>query len=143
MQFPLLLKFSAAIFLKFSSFPIKTICDTLEKLPNHFSGLFGVCNYGVDINGYVMDKEKGLCLWLQRRSPTKQTWPGKWDNMVCKIFLILEMVILLELFAVIKCKHSLCSSVVYIFFIFPLSCSSECLTVSRVEKSKSKEGFGN
>ncbi|PSN54722.1 hypothetical protein C0J52_04864 [Blattella germanica] len=45
-------------------------------------GLFGIRNYGVDINGYVMDPEKGLCIWLQRRSATKQTWPGKWDNMV-------------------------------------------------------------
>lgn len=49
---------------------------------NDFLGLFGICNYGVDINGYVMDPEKGLCIWLQRRSPTKQTWPGRWDNMV-------------------------------------------------------------
>lgn len=37
----------------------------------------------MDINGYVMDPEKGLCIWLQQRSATKQTWPGKWDNMVC------------------------------------------------------------
>ncbi|CAG2060971.1 unnamed protein product, partial [Timema podura] len=49
-------------------------------------GLFGIRNYGVDINGYVMDPEKGLCIWLQRRSPTKETWPGKWDNMPLKDF---------------------------------------------------------
>lgn len=47
-----------------------------------FAGLFGICNYGVDINGYVNHPEKGLCIWLQQRSLTKQTWPGKWDNMV-------------------------------------------------------------
>ena len=52
-----------------------------------FPGLFGIRNYGVDINGYVMDPEKGLCIWLQRRSATKQTWPGKWDNMVCNEFM--------------------------------------------------------
>ena len=51
-----------------------------------FVGLFGLHNYGVDINGYVMDPEKGLCIWLQRRSATKQTWPGKWDNMVIPLF---------------------------------------------------------
>lgn len=45
-------------------------------------GLFGICNYGVDINGYVNHPQKGLCIWLQQRSLTKQTWPGKWDNMV-------------------------------------------------------------
>lgn len=46
------------------------------------SGLFGICNYGVDINGYTKDPVKGLCIWLQRRSRTKQRWPGRWDNMV-------------------------------------------------------------
>lgn len=44
--------------------------------------LFGICNYGVDINGYTKDPVKGLCIWLQRRSRTKQRWPGRWDNMV-------------------------------------------------------------
>lgn len=44
--------------------------------------MFGICNYGVDINGYVNHPQKGLCIWLQQRSLTKQTWPGKWDNMV-------------------------------------------------------------
>lgn len=45
-------------------------------------GLFGIRKYGVDINGYVMDPVKGLSIWLQKRSPNKQTWPGFWDNMV-------------------------------------------------------------
>ncbi|KAJ4439714.1 hypothetical protein ANN_07842 [Periplaneta americana] len=53
-----------------------------ENIKNVYKSLFGIRNYGVDINGYVMDPEKGLCIWLQRRSATKQTWPGKWDNMV-------------------------------------------------------------
>lgn len=44
--------------------------------------LFGIRNYGVDINGYVRHPTLGLCIWLQQRSDTKQTWPGKWDNMV-------------------------------------------------------------
>lgn len=44
--------------------------------------LFGIRNYGVDINGYVRHPTQGLCIWLQQRSDTKQTWPGKWDNMV-------------------------------------------------------------
>lgn len=44
--------------------------------------LFGIRNYGVEINGYVKHPQNGLCLWLQQRSPTKQTWPNKWDNMV-------------------------------------------------------------
>lgn len=56
--------------------------EPLLKMDRSATCLFGICNYGVDINGYVMDPEKGLCIWLQRRSQTKQTWPGKWDNMV-------------------------------------------------------------
>lgn len=44
--------------------------------------MFGIRNYGVDINGYVNHPTLGLCIWLQQRSDTKQTWPGKWDNMV-------------------------------------------------------------
>lgn len=67
--------------------PLILTCTTLQicvcKVEYVISGLFGIRNYGVDINGYVMDPEKGLCIWLQRRSATKQTWPGKWDNMVC------------------------------------------------------------
>lgn len=47
-----------------------------------FKFFLGIRNYGVDINGYVRDPKRGLCIWLQQRSDTKQTWPGKWDNMV-------------------------------------------------------------
>lgn len=36
----------------------------------------------MDINGYVLDPVKGLSIWLQKRSPTKQTWPSYWDNCV-------------------------------------------------------------
>nr|CAD7267011.1 unnamed protein product [Timema shepardi] len=59
--------------------------DSLLKMDRSATCLFGIRNYGVDINGYVMDPERGLCIWLQRRSPTKETWPGKWDNMVCTV----------------------------------------------------------
>ncbi|XP_065210409.1 uncharacterized protein LOC135838629 [Planococcus citri] len=56
--------------------------ESLFKMDRSATCLFGICNYGVDINGYVNDPEKGLCIWLQKRSLTKQRWPGKWDNMV-------------------------------------------------------------
>ena len=46
------------------------------------TALFGVRQYGVDINGFVDDPERGLMIWLQKRSSTKPTWPGKWDNFV-------------------------------------------------------------
>lgn len=54
----------------------------LLKMDRSATCLFGVRKYGVDINGYVRDPTKGLCIWLQQRSNTKETWPGKWDNMV-------------------------------------------------------------
>lgn len=38
--------------------------------------LFGIKQYGVHINGYVKHPTKGLCVWLQQRSATKQTWPS-------------------------------------------------------------------
>ena len=47
-----------------------------------FTGLFGIRQYGVDINGYTRHPQLGVCMWMQRRSRTKPTWPGKWDNMV-------------------------------------------------------------
>ncbi|XP_046407687.1 uncharacterized protein YJR142W isoform X3 [Ischnura elegans] len=56
--------------------------EPLLKMDRSATCLFGIKKYGVDINGYVNHPEKGLCIWLQRRSSTKQTWPGKLDNMV-------------------------------------------------------------
>ncbi|CAH0407689.1 unnamed protein product [Chilo suppressalis] len=44
--------------------------------------LFGIRNYGVSVTGYLNHPSKGLCIWLQQRSFTKQTWPGKWDCFV-------------------------------------------------------------
>lgn len=39
----------------------------------------GIKAYGIHVNGYVLN-DKGLCLWVAKRSPTKQTWPGKLDH---------------------------------------------------------------
>lgn len=54
----------------------------LFKMERSATCLFGLRQYGVDINGYVNHPEKGLCLWFQRRSKDKPTWPGMWDNFV-------------------------------------------------------------
>jgi len=43
--------------------------------------LFGVRGYGVHINGYV-ETADGLHLWVARRSLTKETAPGKLDQIV-------------------------------------------------------------
>jgi isopentenyldiphosphate isomerase len=42
---------------------------------------FGLSATGVHVNGYVRGA-KGLCLWVGRRSRTKQTYPGELDNLV-------------------------------------------------------------
>ncbi|XP_055711662.1 uncharacterized protein LOC129806876 [Phlebotomus papatasi] len=63
-------------------YEVKTKHLALLKMDRSATCLFGVRNYGVDINGYVKHPSRGLCIWLQQRSDTKQTWPGKWDNMV-------------------------------------------------------------
>ena len=44
---------------------------------------FGIRAYGVHINGWVAgDDGRPASLWVARRSPTKQTWPGKLDHIV-------------------------------------------------------------
>lgn len=63
-------------------YEVKAGHDSLLKMDRSATCMFGIRNYGVDINGYVRHPQRGLCIWLQQRSDTKQTWPGKWDNMV-------------------------------------------------------------
>lgn len=55
--------------------------NCLLKMDRSATPLFGIRNYGVTINGFVRHPDKGLCMWLQQRSNTKQTWPGFWDNL--------------------------------------------------------------
>ncbi|XP_030279447.1 thiamine pyrophosphokinase 2 isoform X2 [Sparus aurata] len=42
--------------------------------------LFGVKQYGVHLNGYTVSSSGEVSMWLARRSPTKQTYPGLLDN---------------------------------------------------------------
>ncbi|XP_028439681.1 thiamine pyrophosphokinase 2 isoform X2 [Perca flavescens] len=44
------------------------------------TSLFGVKRYGVHINGYTVSEAGEVSMWLARRSPTKQTYPGLLDN---------------------------------------------------------------
>ncbi|XP_070558749.1 uncharacterized protein [Ptychodera flava] len=54
--------------------------EPLMALERSATSLLGVVQYGVHINGYCKHPDKGVCLWIARRSPTKQTFPGKLDN---------------------------------------------------------------
>ncbi|XP_071331215.1 thiamin pyrophosphokinase 2 [Trachinotus anak] len=44
------------------------------------TSLFGVKRYGVHINGYTVSDSGEVSMWLARRSPHKQTYPGLLDN---------------------------------------------------------------
>lgn len=72
--------------------------------------MLGLRQYGIDINGYVNHSVEGLCLWLQKRSARKPTWPGMWDNFVstnCIRHSILP--VLLGVLAKISNNRGLCS----------------------------------
>lgn len=56
--------------------------ESLLEMDRSAICLFGIRNYGVSVTGYLNHPSKGLCIWLQQRSFTKQTWPGKWDCFV-------------------------------------------------------------
>lgn len=50
-----------------------------------FSCLLGVVTYGVHVNGYVAAENSSsgeIKMWVPRRLPTKQTYPGKLDNTI-------------------------------------------------------------
>ncbi|XP_074537384.1 thiamine pyrophosphokinase 2 [Halichoeres trimaculatus] len=44
------------------------------------TSLFGVKRYGVHVNGYTVSDSGEMRMWLARRSPTKQTYPGMLDH---------------------------------------------------------------
>jgi phosphoribosylaminoimidazole (AIR) synthetase len=55
--------------------------ETVFEVERVGSFLFGTSSFGVHLNGYTfVDGE--MKMWIARRSPTKQTWPGMLDNMV-------------------------------------------------------------
>lgn len=63
-------------------YDVKSGSHSLFKMDRSATCLFGIRNYGVTLNGFVRHPDRGLCIWFQQRADNKQTWPGKWDNMV-------------------------------------------------------------
>eukprot|EP00533_Pseudo-nitzschia_delicatissima_P013549 CAMPEP_0197268278 /NCGR_PEP_ID=MMETSP1432-20130617/4081_1 /TAXON_ID=44447 /ORGANISM="Pseudo-nitzschia delicatissima, Strain UNC1205" /LENGTH=354 /DNA_ID=CAMNT_0042733317 /DNA_START=103 /DNA_END=1167 /DNA_ORIENTATION=+ len=57
--------------------------DPLLYVERAAAVLFGVPAYGVFVNGYCCDAndDKPTHLWIGKRSPTKQTWPSRWDSL--------------------------------------------------------------
>lgn len=58
-------------------YEVKANTRSLMRMDRSATCLFGTRNYGVHINGFVRHPTDGLCVWLQQRSKTKQTWPGE------------------------------------------------------------------
>ncbi|XP_062311403.1 uncharacterized protein LOC134015931 [Osmerus eperlanus] len=57
-------------------------CDSpLMCMERAATSLFGVKRYGVHVNGYTRGPDGEITVWLARRSSTKQTYPGKLDNL--------------------------------------------------------------
>ncbi|XP_046852027.1 nudix hydrolase 24, chloroplastic-like [Xenia sp. Carnegie-2017] len=53
---------------------------SLFQMERSAASLFGIMQYGVHINGYKMDKDNNISMWIARRSSTKPTYPGKLDQ---------------------------------------------------------------
>eukprot|EP01023_Acetabularia_acetabulum_P006360 TRINITY_DN12655_c0_g1_i2.p1 TRINITY_DN12655_c0_g1~~TRINITY_DN12655_c0_g1_i2.p1 ORF type:complete len:315 (-),score=46.68 TRINITY_DN12655_c0_g1_i2:283-1227(-) len=41
---------------------------------------FGIRGYGIHVNGYTIDKQGNMEMWVARRALSKQTFPGKLDH---------------------------------------------------------------
>lgn len=54
----------------------------LFRIERAAAPVFGIRKYGVQVNGYVEDEVGNLHVWIQRRSSSKPTYPGKLDNFV-------------------------------------------------------------
>ncbi len=61
--------------------PVRLGAEPLARIERAAATVFGTITQGVHLNGYVED-EQGLRLWVARRSPTKQTYPGRADVLV-------------------------------------------------------------
>jgi len=63
-------------------FTIAKLFRVLKLIFIKILGLLGTVQYGVHVNGYYTDDSGKISMWVARRSPTKQTWPGKLDQIV-------------------------------------------------------------
>ncbi len=50
----------------------------------NYLGAFGIRKYGSHVNGYTIDNDGTWKMWTGKRSKTKQTFPGMYDNLVRK-----------------------------------------------------------
>ena len=62
--------------------------DMLFKMDRSATPLFGVSQFGVHITGSVNHSSKGHCVWFQKRSLNKPTWPGMLGNSLIRFSLL-------------------------------------------------------
>ena len=43
---------------------------------------FGLLSYGINVNGYVVNDDRTISVWMQRRAFTNPRDPGKLDTFV-------------------------------------------------------------
>ncbi|XP_066017658.1 uncharacterized protein [Pocillopora verrucosa] len=65
-------------------YPVMASFDTKPSFMMERSAtcLLGTVQYGVHVNGYFVDENGKMLMWIARRSSTKQTWPSKLDQIV-------------------------------------------------------------
>lgn len=64
------------------SFQVFGQTGVLFELERSAIGLLGVRAAGCHLNGYVLNSDGSIKMWVARRSFTKQTYPGLLDNIV-------------------------------------------------------------
>lgn len=51
------------------NYEVMTVTNvSMMEMDRSATCLFGIRNFGVEINGYIRHPQKGLCIWLQQRS---------------------------------------------------------------------------
>ncbi|CAF3634254.1 unnamed protein product [Rotaria sp. Silwood1] len=54
---------------------------SLFDIERSAASVFGIRKYGSHLNGYVIDDDGTWRMWIGKRSKTKQTFPGMYDNL--------------------------------------------------------------
>ena len=55
--------------------------EPLLQMDRSCVSYFGICGFGVHLNGYVRSPT-GLQMWIAQRSTTRESFPGQFDNVV-------------------------------------------------------------
>jgi hypothetical protein len=68
-------------------YPVYDVAGIAFTMERAATPLFGVSTFGVHLNAYVTEADGTIKMWVAKRAPTKQTWPGYLDNCVTIVFI--------------------------------------------------------